>query len=187
MAYRYEYSAGAWRSISQKNGGNLHFYLSTSDSLKKFLNGLVPSSYGWGNDTCWVKTWDGNTPQVHIFHEGNFIRGSYVTVRDWDCRNVGYAVEALSGSTYTNMIVRNISTHNTPSVAIFLTGNYVDCVVDSCTVDSTGYTAIYDQFGRNNAFRYDTVTNAVQTIMGCPINGARNMWNRISTGHELCL
>ncbi len=133
---------------------------------------LCHQVYGWGNDTCWVKTWDGNTPQVHIFHEGNFIRGSYVTVRDWDCRNVGYAVEALSGSTYTNMIVRNISTHNTPSVAIFLTGNYVDCVVDSCTVDSTGYTAIYDQFGRNNAFRYDTVTNAVQTIMGCPINGA---------------
>ena len=80
-------------------------------------------------------------------------------------------MKALSGSTCTNMIVRNISTHNTPSIAIFLTGNYVGCVVDSCTVDSTGYTAIYDQFGNGNSYRYDTVTNTGLYVLGINFNG----------------
>ena len=54
-----------------------------------------------------------------------------MTVRDWDLRNFGTGIKGLSGGMYTNMIVHNLSIKNTTNIAIFLTGHYVDCIVDS--------------------------------------------------------
>ena len=167
----FEDSLGTWVKLLIQNGGNLHFYLNNADSLNKFLDGLTEGGCGYGNDTVWIKTWDGNSPQVHFLHEGNFIRGSYFTIRDLEFRNFNTAVKAVSGGNYDSMIVSNLTIRNCTSVGVFLTGNYTHCIVDSCVIDSAGYTAFYDQFGSNNLFQYDTVSYVGPYILGIFTNG----------------
>jgi len=175
----YEKSAGGiWGVfLHNMNASELHWYLDNPDSLKKFLDSFAPSSYGVGNDTVWVRTKDGFSPSpdvVRIFHEANFIRGNYVTVRDIDFRDYGTAVKAVggvNGDTYHNMIVRNLTVHNTSNTAIFLTGHYLDCIIDSCIVDSTGYDAIYSQFTRRCNIRHNRVSNVNLSVLGINFGG----------------
>jgi len=159
-------------AMTNANQGELHFYLNNADSLDKFLDGMTASSFGWGNDTTWVKTSDGASPVVHVFLEANFIKGSYVTIRDIEFRNIGTAIKGLSGGNVNNMIVRNVTIQNTTGISIFFTGNYTNCIVDSCTIDSAGYTSIYFLNGTGNAIRRDTISNVVSTILGINFGGS---------------
>jgi hypothetical protein len=161
----YEYYSGAWNVLHQV-GGNITWSLSDPDSLKKYLDGFELSNYGpgsAGSDTVWIRTNDGNPPNVHIFREGNFAGGSYLVVRDLEIRNIWSAIKVYNVQHCT---YRNLTTRNTMTPALFLVTHCQYCIVDSSQVDSASYTALYDYFGSHNTFRYNTVRNVKDGILG---------------------
>ncbi len=169
--YGYEYYSGAWQQMTHQEG-EIQFYLSNADSLRKFLDSFVASSYGpgaGGSDTIWVRTNDSNAPgQLHIFREGSFADGSYVTVQNLEFRNYRTALKALTGD---HLIWRHIKTLNCMNEAMFLSTGTHDCLIDSCYVDSTSRTAVYDYFGVRNKFAYDTVNNEMDGVLGISQGG----------------
>jgi hypothetical protein len=154
------------------NKNEIRWYTWNPDSLAVYLNGFKASSYGPGdasNQTVWVKTRDGNPPNVRIFHESNFIYGSYVIVRDLDIRNIQSALTGFGG---TNSIWRNITTRNTLKMAFYLSTNSKYNLIDSCTIDSAAYTPLYSYIGGvRNIFRYNTVSNVKDGILGITLSG----------------
>ena len=165
----FEDSAGTWRLIVQ-NSQQTKFYLSNAESLSTYLNSFKRSSYGPGSasngwDTIYVRTWDGNAPQVKIFHINSFF-GSYLTIRDLDCErwktgvSIGSSVQSCN-----HLSVRNIYTKNCRYIAIsvYMSSN---SLIDSCRSDSTGYTAMYEFGGHNNLWTYDTTNVISDSILG---------------------
>jgi len=163
--YGYEKSSGnIWRSIPVR-GGETRFYLSNPDSLNVFLNKITTSSFGAGNDTVWMKTWDGNSPIVKLFRTNN-LSGTYVTVRDLEFRNFYIGIYASAAQ---NIIFRNLTFRNTISLTIYLANGCRNSIIDSCTIDSAGYTAIYSGVGGyKNYIRYNTVQYVVDSVLGMP-------------------
>ncbi len=169
--YGYEYYSGAWQQMTHQEG-EIQFYLSNADSLRKFLDSFVASSYGpgaGGSDTIWVRTNDSNAPgQLHIFREGSFADGSYVTVQNLEFRNYRTALKALTGD---HLIWRHIKTLNCMNEAMFLSTGTHDCLIDSCYCDSTSRTCIYNYFGSRNWFKYDTVNHEMDGVLGISQGG----------------
>jgi hypothetical protein len=162
----YEYSSGAWHLLAN-NVGEIRYYLSNPDSLRKYLDSFTASSFGptvaW--DTVYVKTRDGNPPKVHVFREGNFFYGSHVMVRDLDIRNIWSAVYTLN---LNNAIFRNITTRNTALHGFYISNNSDHILVDSCAMDSMAATGMFDYKNKYNTIRANTFTNVVNSIMGLP-------------------
>lgn len=169
-AFGYEDSCGIqWHSIT-KIATEIHFYLSNQDSLKKYIHSFTNHAcFGWGNDTVWIKTSDGNSPVAKIFRINN-LSGTHVIVRDLELRNWYDAIYALGAvnNSYINLTIRN-----TMSMAIYLAGGCRNTIVDSCTIDSTNYTALYTGIGGyRNVISHNTVRNVVNNVLGMPRIGS---------------
>ena len=162
----YEIISGVWNSIPWINNADTRAAcLSQVDAF----HGSCWSGY-FGGDSLYCKTHDGLIPQGHFFTEGNFISGSYITVRDLEFRNVWTALKSYGGD---HLIWRNITVRNSMRPALFLVTGCQYCLVDSCRCDSAQYTALYDYFGSHNSFNYDTVKHVVGVgVIGNPYAGS---------------
>ena len=169
----FEDSAGTVWHLLKQNGDNKRFYMSNSDSLKAYLQQFTASTYGPGEacngwDTIYVKTWDGNAPQVRIYRVNQFF-GSFVTIRDINFER--FKSQMICESVH---FCPNISIYN----CYFNHNRYISCftylcpnsTIDSCRVDSAGYTPIYT-FGGSGHWQYDTVNYVSDTVQGT-ISGA---------------
>jgi len=165
-AFGWEDSADTWRLMTRV-GGEIKFYLNDADSLDAYLNSFTASSFGPGSaannncDSIYVKTWDGNAPQVRIFRQNQF-SGDYVTVQNLDFRNWWSALYGI-GMTYSNF--RNVSTRNCMNIALrFSTSQY--CRIDSSRSDSTAYTPHYlGAGGYGNYMSYDSTFATRDTVL----------------------
>jgi hypothetical protein len=165
-SYGYEDSAGVWR-LMKHNLGEIRFYLSNPDSLDKYLKSFSASSYGPGAasngwDTIYVKTWDGDTPKVKILRN-NIVTGTHLIIRDLEFRNWWTAIHPYP---IRYSILRNLTFWDSRHITVYLAGHSRYNLVDSCVVNRGGYTGMYSWQGCRNIFRYDTIRNIQDTILG---------------------
>jgi hypothetical protein len=165
-SFGYEDSAGVWR-LMEHNLGEIRFYLSNPDSLDKYLKSFTASSYGPGAasngwDTIYVKTWDGDTPKVKILRS-NIITGTHLIIRDLEFRNWWTAIHPYP---IRYSILRNLTFWDSRHITLYLAGHSRYNLVDSCVVNRGGYTGMYSWQGCRNIFRYDTIRNIQDTILG---------------------
>jgi parallel beta-helix repeat protein len=157
--------------MSAVSEGSLN--LANPADLETYLGLFTASSFGPSDntDTIWVRTGDGGLPtKVHLFRGANFIwTGSHdAVVQDLDVRNFNVGVDI---SACTNIVVRNVSVKNTLSIGIYLRSGNKGCIVENCTTDSTGYTALYILTGSHNTFRDNQVSNVTSSILGISTAG----------------
>ncbi len=164
MAYVHQYYSGSWYTMEGK--GN------TTGTRTVWLDTLGAGQWGpLGNtDTLWLHTYDGGPmiPDNMRFNRG----GNYILeyshdaiIRDLDLRNINSGIDIERS---TNITVRNVSVKNALDIAIYLRWYNQGCLVDSCTTDSTGNTALYNLTGSNCIFRANTISNVVSTIRSIP-------------------
>ena len=170
----YENVNGTWTEMNQAYTED-RFFLNTPANRTSYLNSFTASTYGPGAasngfDTIFVKTWDGNAPNVRIFKMNILVSSSYVTIRDLDFQRwkTAFDCEHSSNIQYTqlnSLQSRYIS---------FMTYKSSNCLVDSCRADSAGYTAFYNTEGYRNIYRYNTANATSHIVLN------------INSGSECC-
>jgi hypothetical protein len=144
------------------------------DSLKEEMWGP-----GGNTDTIYIHTYNSEPlvkDSLRPVRQANFVGGTYAIIRDLELKysHQGlYTTDAGSATSLSNSIIRNLSVTSTINIAIYLVNvGSSNNLVDSCRVDSTGWTSLFVYLGSNNKWRYNHVTNVMATIRGMAINGA---------------
>lgn len=163
----YEDIGGIWTQMTNKQGGTTRLYLDDPDSIDAYLNTLTVSSYGPAvhetvGDTVYVKTSDGNAPNVKILRQ-NFFNASYLKMENLDFRNGWHGIQTYpaNNSTFRNLYFRNMI-----GISFYLAGHSGNNLVDSCRADSGAYTMFYSWQASGNRFAYDSAITVIDTIMG---------------------
>jgi len=130
----------------------------TITALKSYPWSMVAGV--WGQDSVFIKTWDGLTPKCRVFH-ANYILGAYVIVENIDFRNYWTGLAIYNAN---HMLIQYNSMQNIMGQAIIfnLTKNSRS---QYNRIDTTNYTAQYSYKSARVTFYRDTVKNVKSNIL----------------------
>ena len=177
LLWIYAYRNGAWGKMSNL----LIPGVNPRVNREQWLDSLKENMWGPGGntDTIYIHTFNSEplvTDSLRPVRQANFVGGNYVTIRDLELMYFHqglYTTDAGSTTSLSNAVIRNLSITSTINIAIYIVNqSSSNNLVDSCRVDSTGWTSLFVYLGSYNKWRYNHVSNAMATIRGMAINGA---------------
>lgn len=177
LLWMYAYRNGVWGKMNNLLIAGINPRVNRElwlDSLKENMWGP-----GGNTDTIYIHTFNSEVlvkSSLRPVRQANFVGGMYIIIRDLELKyfHTGiYSTSAGSATSLSNSILRNLSITSTISIAIYIVNtSSSNNLIDSCRIDSTGWTALFVYLGSRNKWRYNHVTNVMKDIRGMAINGA---------------
>jgi len=156
LQYGWEFHDGAWEW--------LHTYAQpASPSMREtWLDAMPRNCTGHTADSIWIRASYTSLDSAMMVYESNEIGGSYFIMRDLAFQN--YWIGISIAQSCSNAIFKKLDVKYIPSVAIKMMNGSHNIRIDSCTTDSTCYTAIYNYIGYNNVVSRCTVSNVMDSL-----------------------
>jgi hypothetical protein len=177
VLWMYAYRNGVWSKMGSSVGGQPHH---PTEHRETWLDSLTENTWGPGGnaDTIYLHTYGSaalNVDSLRPVRQANFVGGTFGIIRDLELRYFHhglYTTNAASATSLSNSIIRNLTVTSTIAMAVYLVNAASsDNIVDSCRVDSTGWTPLYVYLGSRNKWRYNYVSHVLPDVRGMHIGG----------------